>query len=410
MSSYRSCTDTIQGQKVGPTIPQIFREHGEEYIRIYHPPLDHIKFIRAVRLCKSPGLGGRIMECKKCHHLHYIYFSCGHARCPCCQAVKREQWLDKTMNLLLDVPYVHLVTTVPHQLNRLNKLNPKEMYNLLFSSTKLMVNQIMEGPVYVGGKPGMISLLHTFGSDIKYHVHVHSMLTFGGLTPSGKWIFPKHKKRICRNSLLRSTFKKSYLAELKKLFDSGVLNYDKTYDKTIEDIKDKNWTVFISHPSMSTKGIMTYISRYINRVAISESRVEYVKKARAVNIIYKDYRNSLADQAPPIEIKTMPPLLFMHQMLQHLPPPYFHRCRRYGLHANAKNAMTKEFITNRVKENTRIIRTVMEILKDLMKLEQFKCEKCEHSEFLVHRLKPNDSFIFQYITIPKIRSPTRKYA
>lgn len=314
------------------------------------------------------------------------------------------------MKMLLDVPYVHLVTTVPHELNKLNKRNPKAMYNLLFRASKLTVFNLMENPTYVGGKPGMISVLHTFGSDIKYHVHAHSMLTFGGLSPDGEWVFPKHKKRICRNSLLRSKFKETYLSELKKLFDSNVLKSDKTYLQIEEEIKDKNWTVFISHPSMTTNGIMKYISRYINRVAISESRVEYVKKAREVNLIYKDYRNSKEDQAPPLKTKSVNPLVFMHQMLQHLPPPYFHRCRRYGLHANSKDALTKEYITKKVKENTHVIRTVMAILKDLMKLEVLACEKCKHTEFETHQLKPDKSFIFRYITIPKIRSPAKAYA
>jgi len=113
-----------------------------------------------------------------------------------CQSIKREQWLDKLQGKLLNVPYVHLVTTMPHRLNKLARRYPRELYDLIFQSTKKTIWEIYENKAHVGGRPGMISVLHTWGSDMKYHVHVHSLLSFGGIDENGDWQYPNHQKRI----------------------------------------------------------------------------------------------------------------------------------------------------------------------------------------------------------------------
>jgi len=177
MPSHRSHNDSIP--KTTNHIGAIFRAYGETYIRTYNPPLDHIKFIRAIRVCKSPALGGKVIKCKDCNHLHPIYFSCGHSRCPICSAIKREQWMDKFSARLLGVPYVHLVTTLPHYFNSLARRYPREIYNVLFRTTKKTVWKLYSNPDHLGATPGMTSVQHTWGSDMNYHVHIHSLLTFG---------------------------------------------------------------------------------------------------------------------------------------------------------------------------------------------------------------------------------------
>jgi len=163
MSPTGSHRDTVPKQ--GNAIGQIFRAYGEQYIRAYKPYIDEIKFIRAIRVCKTPALGGTVVKCKSCHHPHPIYYSCGHSRCPICQSIKREQWLDKLQATLLAVPYVHLVTTMPHDLNGLARRNPKAMYNLLFRATKQTMWKIIGDDKYVGAVPGMIKATHLLCSS-----------------------------------------------------------------------------------------------------------------------------------------------------------------------------------------------------------------------------------------------------
>ena len=403
MPSDRPHKDKVQKPK--NAIGAIFRKYGEQYIKIYKPPLDHIKFIRAVRICKSPGLGGKLIECKDCNHLHPIYFGCGHARCPICSAIKREQWMDKFSMRLLEVAYVHLVTTMPHYFNGLSRRYPKVMYDLLFRATQLTVWELCENPDHMGASPGMTSVLHTWGSDMKYHVHVHSLLTYGGMDEDGNWKMPKHNKRICRNSKLRSTFKRIFLRELKVIYEEGLIKLREDYEGYIARIKDKRWSLFVTHPTMRTEVIEKYLARYINRIAISNNRVEYVKHLSKVNVIYNDYKQQEEGQPAPKETKVMEPFSFIHQLLIHLPPPYYHRTRHYGLHANMKSKKTKELISKKARSHPRAIRTVMEILTHLMHLEPFVCQECGSLEYKEHLMRPDAQWIFEYITLPKIRSP-----
>ena len=165
---------------------RIFRDYGEQYISNYTPDLKKIKLIRAMRVCKSPALGGRAIVCKSCQHHHYVYNSCGHSHCPICQAIKREQWIDKLKNELLNVPYVHMIFTLPHQLHSLARANKSTIYSLIMTTAWKTVKVLAADPKNIGGLPGMISVLHTFGSDLKYHIHNSCRVTRYPL-PSHIW-------------------------------------------------------------------------------------------------------------------------------------------------------------------------------------------------------------------------------
>ena len=401
-SSDRQTRDQVPRQN---HLGQIARDYGERYIKTYRPPIDHIKFIRALRVCKTPLLGGNTFVCQNCSHTHYVYFSCGHSRCPICQSIKREQIADKMSADLLSVPYVHLVTTMPHAFNGLARRNQNAMYNLLFRSTNATVNAISLNKAHLGAKTGMISVLHTWGSDMKYHVHVHSLLTFGGIDNLGDWQYPKHRKRFCRNSKFRHTFREIYLAGLKELFDKGALDYHQIYDEVVLDVKDKQWTLFATHPTMETKTIELYIARYINRIAVSNRKLNYIKEHEEVHLLYNDYKKQKAGEVAPKGNKSMPPLEFLNQLLMHLPPPYFQRIRRYGLHASAVKWAYKETIENKLRRNGRTVRTVLEIITHLMKNNVFVCDKCGSEEIVNVPLRADKEWKYRWMDRPKIRSP-----
>ena len=240
---------------------------------------------------------------------------------------------------------------------------------------------------------------------MKYHVHIHSLLTYGGIDKEGQWQFPKHKKRLCRNSKFRSTFKRIFLLELKILFDTDMLDYYQGYEELIEEVKEKQWTIFVTHPTMETETIEMYLARYINRVAVTNSRLEYIKENNEVSLLYNDYKNQKEGEKAPKKVDKLPPLIFLHQLLSHLPPPYFQRTRRYGIHANAKSKIVKETIENKLKRNGRTIRTVMEIISHLMHLNPFICQHCGKDKFITIDLPPDKGWIHQWITLPNIRGP-----
>lgn len=159
-------------------IGRLFRQYGEKYIRSYRPNAWKIRLIKDIRKCRTVAMGGRRIECKSCNHQTYIFYSCGNSQCPICQGIKRLKWQDEMAAKLLKVPYVHSTFTLPHELNGLARNNQKAIYSLLMKTVWKVVKKLFANPKNVGGLPGMTSVLHTFGSDLKYHIHAHCLISF----------------------------------------------------------------------------------------------------------------------------------------------------------------------------------------------------------------------------------------
>lgn len=230
-------------------------------------------------------------------------------------------------------------------------------------------------------------------------------MTFGGIDGQNQWRFPKHKKRLCRNSKLRATFKRIFLDGLIKLFNEDLLDYHIGYDQVVEKVKDKQWTVFVTHPTMQTKTIELYLAKYINRIAVTNARLNYIKENNEVHLLYNDYKNQEDDSAAPKKTRSMEPLVFLNQLLEHLPPYKFQRTRRYGIHASAKSDGVKDTIEKKLKRHGRTIRTVMEIISHLMGLDPFECLECGSKHFIVMQVLPDKEWVHQWITLPRIRAP-----
>jgi len=162
------CQHGDQLYKKDHSIGELFQEYGEDYIKIYKPTYRQIKLIRSIRVCRTPKLGGKKITCKSCKHKTYIYFSCGNSQCPICQGLKRMQWQDRLNARMLKVPYVHTVFTLPHELNGLARNNEMQIYGLIMKSAWKTVKSLTKKEENLGALPGMTSVLHTFGSDLKY--------------------------------------------------------------------------------------------------------------------------------------------------------------------------------------------------------------------------------------------------
>lgn len=312
------------------SIGALFRDYGEEYINIYKPSIQQIKLIRAIRVCKTPALGGHVFICKDCGHKHFVYHSCGHSHCMICQSIKREQWMDKLNATLLQVPYIHSVFTLPHQLNGLARNNESIMYSLVLRAAWLTVKSII---AKYCATPGMTSILHTFGSDMKYHIHVHALVTFGGLdVHTNQWRFPEFKDKIDRYRTICSTYKKIFIQEFLLLYRAHKIKYHVPIDDILLEVEKIRWVVHSAHPTMNTIVIEKYLARYINRVAISNNRLQYLKENHKVIILYNDYKNQLQGFPAPKAFKELDPLSAIHQILEHVLPPHFQKSRKYGLH------------------------------------------------------------------------------
>ncbi len=391
------------------SIGDLFRKYGEDYIKIYKPPIQHIKLIRAIRVCRTPALGGKAIICKSCGHRKNIYLSCGHSHCPLCQNKKRQLWQEKLSGKFFDVPYVHTVFTIPHELNSIARLNPKAIYNITMRSAWKSIKELSSDCKNVGALPGMVAVLHTFGSDMKYHIHVHALITYGGIDKENHWRWPKHNKKLAPFREISRTFRDVFLKMLDKKMRDKDFKCPGDIKQVIKAIQIKRWNVRNEYPTANTEVLERYLARYINRVAISKSRLEFVSQQEKmndhVNISYKDYRQQKDNQGAPLMIKSVQPLVGINQFLMHVLPPYFQKARYYGLHSSQTFRKIKDQIDQRLLRNNNTMRVLFKILKYLSGLSPHSCDNCAAKEFDIRPIKRNSNWIYQFITLPKHRGP-----
>lgn len=410
MPSHRQDANSPEGYQGG--IGDLFRTHGEDYIRVYKPDLRTIKLIRAVRICRTPALGGKLLSCQGCDHSWYQYFSCGHSHCPLCQGNKRQAWYERIDAGLLEVPYLHITFTLPHELNGICRLHPKAMYNLLLRSAWQTIRDLCADPGKVGGLPGMTAVLHTWGSDLKHHVHAHCLVTYGGWAEQkGAWCWPKAKDKLVGHRQLRNRFRSIFLAGLKDWMTCHSVPgpiYHQSYGVLTAGLLSKSWVVNQQPPTVDAELINAYLSRYICRIGISDKRLHYDPIQKTVRLAYKDYRRQEAGQAAPIAYCELAPLVAMQQILQHLLPAYFHRSRSYGLHAPATRKRLGNQLQALVPTNRDTVRLLFRLLKHLLLQPLPACEACGDTRPpRVEIVAPDRGFLSTFLTNLESRAPPR---
>jgi hypothetical protein len=238
---------------------------------------------------------------------------------------------------------------------------------------------------------------------MNYHIHVHSLVTYGGLTKVGEWKYPKEKNKIEKYRKICSIYKRIYLDELKILINKKQIKYHTSIEELIETVEKLRWVVHSTRPTMNSEVIENYLARYINRIAISPSRLQYVKEKCEVNVIHNDYKNQKSGEAAPKQIKNLKPLEAIYQILQHTLPAYFQKSRCYGLH-NSSTKIQKQ-IPSKLKRNGITIRTIFEIITHLLQLDSLKCEHCGSLEFVNEDFKPDYNYILKFISPCSLKSP-----
>jgi len=254
----------------------------------------------------------------------------------------------------------------------------------------------------------MVSVLHTFGSDMKYHIHTHNLVTFGGLDlKTNKWKKPQRKDRIAGYRDINRTYREKFLEGLEKLYAEGKIIYHKTYEEIEIEVASITWVVHNTKPTIDTSILEDYLARYINRIAVSNSRVEWLKEQSKVKLIYNDYRHQKEGEAAPKVHTLIDPLVFIDQFLQHVLPPYFQKTRRYGLHSSASKRKYKELIPDDLKRDGEVVRTVIEIVSVLLNKTPYICERCESEHYEIIIVRPEKKWLDQYIKVPKPRPPRK---
>ncbi|GAC1363752.1 MAG: IS91 family transposase [Herpetosiphon sp.] len=324
-------------------VAEIFRSHGPAWRQAQqgHLSLGQLKVMSAIEQCRSAALGGHVLRCENCAHADVAYNSCRNRHCPKCQASAARRWLEARQSELLPVEYYHVVFTLPAPISGIAYYNKAVIYSLLFEVAAETLSTIAADPRHLGARIGATLVLHTWGSALTHHPHVHGIVPGGGLSQDGKrWIACKPGFFLPVRVLSR-LFRRRFLEELDKAHRAGLLQFFGEYAQLTDahafadwlaPLRKCEWVVYAKRPFAGPEAVLAYLSRYTHRVAISNGRLLALDE-RGVTFRWKDYRAKGSTRHKTMTLSTDE---FMRRFLLHVLPSGFHRIRHYGLLSNAE--------------------------------------------------------------------------
>ena len=326
-------------------VADIFREFGPGWRQVQrgHLSLAQLKVMSAIEQCRNAALGGHVLLCEGCGTDQIAYNSCRNRHCPKCQSGAAKRWLDARQADLLPVEYYHVVFTLPAPIADIAYQNKAVVYGLLFDVAAETLMRIAADTKHLGASIGATLVLHTWGSALTHHPHVHGIVPGGGLAPDGKhWV-------ACRPGfflpvrVLSRLFRRRFLEELLRVHQAGRLQFfgehaslagATAFKAWLAPLRQCEWVVYAKRPFAGPQAVLAYLSRYTHRVAISNSRLIALDE-HGVTFRWKDYRvKNGSEGRTRHKTMTLEPGEFMRRFLLHVLPGGFHRIRHYGLLAN----------------------------------------------------------------------------
>lgn len=298
-------------------LADIVKAHGDDYLRTFGDRMlpSHKRALSAILHCRTEAMGGHVAQCEECGHQHYSYHSCKDRSCPKCHGDDTNRWLEQREAELLPVRYFHLVFTLPRELRDIVRKNQKTLYAILMRAATESLEKIGFDSRHVGGKLGILAVLHTWTRALEHHPHVHLLVPAGGLDQHGVWHPARKKEFLVPVRALSRGFRGRFMTLARKALP------DITFPR---EVWDKEWVVFCKPAFNRTTKVLRYLGRYVHRIAITNNRIMALKDG---NVTFR-YQSSDTK-----EWKTMqlPAHEFLRRFLQHVLPQGFHKVRYYGL-------------------------------------------------------------------------------
>jgi len=323
-------------------VADIFRTAGPAYRAAHagHLSLAQLKVMSAIEHCRTAALGGHVEACEDCGQWRIAYNSCRNRHCPKCQGAAARTWLAEREADLLPVGYFHVVFTLPAEIANIALQNKALVYDLLFRAASETMLTIAADPRHLGARIGVTAVLHTWGSAMTHHPHVHMIVPGGGITPDGtRWISSR-PAFLLPVRVLGALFRRLFLSRLLTLHDAGRLFFGgsiahladrRAFLRHLSPVRKKRWVVYAKPPFAGPEAVLAYLSRYTHRVAISNRRLLAFDEA-GVTFRYKDYKRDGPERQ---RVMTMSADAFIRRFLLHVLPRGFHRIRHYGLLAGS---------------------------------------------------------------------------
>ena len=326
-------------------VADIFRGHGAAWLRANagRVSLGQLKVMSAIKACRTAALGGHVAHCEGCTHTLISYNSCRNRHCPKCQGSAAREWLAQRETELLPVPYYHMVFSLPAPISDLAYQNKEVIYDILFKASAETMLTIAADPKHLGARIGITSVLHSWGSAMTHHPHVHMIVPGGGISFDGsRWVSCKPGfflpvrvlSRLFRRLFLEMLIAAHKAGRLKFFSDHAPLADFQAFAAWVSPLRQIEWCVYAKRPFGGPEAVLAYLSRYTHRIAISNRRLVSWDDT-GVTFKWKDYRVKGSNRYSTMTLGTHE---FIRRFLMHVLPKRFHRIRHYGLFANGGRA------------------------------------------------------------------------
>lgn len=321
-------------------VADVVRCYGQNFLKAHSASPQQRSVLRAIASCRTAKLGGHVEQCDRCNHRRVSYNSCRNRHCPKCQGQARAKWMAAEQRLLLPVPYFHVIFTLPHLLNPLVRFNQRRLYGLLFHVAASTLQEFARR--HFDAELGTTMVLHTWGQTLTEHVHVHCVVTGGGLgLDHNRWVATRRPSFLFPVLALSRVFQGKYLARLQRAYNRRQLRFggqsasladSERWKSLLRALRQAPWVVYAKPPFGGPEQVLKYLSRYTHRVAISNRRLRFVGDG-VVRLAYKDYADANRTKEMTLQAEE-----FLRRFLLHVVPKGFMRIRHYGITANRQRA------------------------------------------------------------------------
>jgi hypothetical protein len=320
-------------------VADLFRCYGADYRQKHGASMSvaQRRVMTAIEVCRTAVLGGHLEQCDHCGHQRNAYNSCANRHCPKCQSLARAKWLEDRRGELLHTQYFHVVFTVPEEISAIAYHNKRQVYGILFRAAAETLRTIAADPKHLGAQIGFFAVLHTWGSNLLHHPHLHCVVSGGGLSADGsQWICCR-KGFFLSVRVLSRLFRRLFLEQLCNAFDAGNLEFFSSLESLrnpsafrnyLAPLREVEWVIYAKRPFAGPEQVLDYVGRYTHRVAISNNRLLDIAEGK-VSFCYKDYRHEAQQKTMTLQAEE-----FIRRFLLHVLPEGFQRIRYYGFLAN----------------------------------------------------------------------------
>jgi hypothetical protein len=368
-------------------LADIMRQFGPLYLKRFSGSMlaSHKRAIADIQQCRTEAMGGHIYHCDRCGKKVYVYHACRNRHCPACHRDQIHQWLEQRTAELLPCDYFHVIVTIPETLRRVFRSRQKQMYSLLMKTASESLMQLADDPKHLGGRVGILAVLHTWANNLTYHPHIHMLVTGGGVDNNGRWICCK-KKYLVPVKALSKRIRRKFKARLKRT-DNDL------YRSVDPSTWSKNWVAHSLHYGQGQSVVLQYLARYVFRIAITNHRIIDMDKTH-VTFRYKDRKGGrwITSRIEGCE--------FIRRYLQHVLPKGFHKVRYYGIWHTSNNNYVSTLVSPMIVAAMMSGRTPAKTEnKDLaIPVKTLKCPHCGSDQLILLERLPR----------PRSRSPSHQ--